>query len=92
MAVKASSPSAAEWPECTPSGGWAGVRTPPRRSQADVQRIAWIEGAEGTWWRPLLRSQGDLDLQLVQSAPSAELDRWLDRILDAPTLDALFAD
>lgn len=28
----------------------------------------------------------------VQSGPKAELDRWLDRILDAPTLEALFAD
>jgi hypothetical protein len=28
----------------------------------------------------------------VLSAPAAELDRWLDRILDAPTLEVLFED
>jgi hypothetical protein len=37
-----------------------------------------------------LRCRGPEHLQAIESAQTDELDAWLDRIIDAPTIKAVF--
>jgi hypothetical protein len=65
-----------------------------------LQRLAREEGwkeahVELALTRQLTRRFGPLPewvAPLLQDAPAKQLDTWLDRILDAPTLEAVFAD